>query len=293
MLNIVFLIIILASLIMIGSIIIRKFSLLANLNIDQLKSQQQAEVKVALLEKRLKRKFDWLTNFLKSSVWKNFWQELQHSYQKIVSLEKKYLEERRIKKTSNLPLEAKTELLEDKMGQAADLIKSDQLEDAEKIYLEIVASEPYNVDAYLGLAQIYFKQKDFAHAQELYNFVLKLNKKKDLALSGLGNLAAEQGDWNNAKKHYQESINSAQKKPEYYIDLAMAEYQLGNPGRALTAIRKASDLEPKNPKYLDFLTDAAIINKNKILALESFNKLKEINPDNQKLAEFRTHIQEI
>ncbi len=293
MFSIFLIIIILISLCFIGLIIFRKFPLLANIDLEKLKAEKQAEVKSALLEKRFKREFKFLTNFVKSKVWKKICKLANSFYNKIILLEKKYKQEKRLKKTIRLSIQEKQERIDDKFNQAEELIKQDQLSEAEKIYLEIISIDSNNEDAYLSLAKIYLKQKDFEHAKELYDHILKKDKKSSKAFKGLGNLAAETGDWEKARKNYQKTIELTKRDPEHFLDLATAEYKLGNPGRALTAVRKASELKPNNPKYLDFLIDAAILNKNKILALDAFNKLKTINSDNQKLDEFKKRIQEM
>ncbi|RLJ05330.1 MAG: hypothetical protein DRP16_06310 [Candidatus Aenigmatarchaeota archaeon] len=293
MFTIILLAIIIICLILIGLTVGRKFPLLANINIHELQAEKQAEVKAALLEKRFKRRFGFVINFFHSPAWQKFFSFIKKAYQKTVDLEKKYKEEQRAKKMARLSQFEREERIKEKLTDAEDLIKQENYSEAEKTYIEIVALDPLNIPAYLGLAKIYLKQKDFEHAKELYEHILKINSQSDRAFSGLGDIAAQQGNWEQAKNNYQKSIELAKKNPEYYLDLAAAYYKLDKPGRALTAVRRASELEPNNPKYLDFLIEAAIINKNKILALDAFNKLKNINPDNQKLAEFRKRIQEL
>ncbi len=293
MFNIIILIIIFICLLPIIILIGRKFPLLANINVQELQAEKQAEVKMALLEKRFKKKFMFINAFLKSPFLRKIGMFLKKFYQEIVNLEKKYKNERKNRKITQLTKWEREEKIKDKLAEAEELFKKENYAEAEKIYIEILAMDPKNLTAYLSLAKIYLKQKDFEHAQELYEYILKIDQKNDLAFSGLGNLAAAQGEWEKARDNYQKSIELVKKNPEHYLDLATSYYKLGNPGRALTAIRRASELEPKNPKYLDCLIEAAIINRNKILALDAFNKLKEINPDNQKLDEFRKRIQEL
>ncbi len=294
MFSVFFIIIILISLSFVGIIIFRKFPLLANINLKKLQAEKQAEVKYNLLEKRFKRDFKFITKLFQSSVWRKICDWSSKFYHSVILLEKKYKEEQQLKKTIRMSLKEKQEKINEKFNLAHELIQEEKYSQAEKTYLEIIAIDPNNENAYLGLAKIYSKQKDFEHAKELYDHVLKKDRKSSRAFSGLGNLEAETGNWERAKTNYQKSIELSNKKnAEHYLDLAEAEYNLSNPGRALTAVRKASELEPNNPKYLDFLIDAAIINKNKILALDTFNKLKNINPDNQKLAEFKKRIQEM
>jgi len=276
-----------------SSIVVHKFPILANINVQELQSEKQTEVKMALLEKRFKKRFGFITTFLKLPVWQKLGNVFKKFYQHVIDLEKKYKEERRTKKIVRLTEFEKEEKIKDRLNAAEELIKQENYAEAENIYIEVLALNPKHIPAYLGLAKTYTKQKDFEHAKEIYEHILKINHDNDQAFSGLGSIAVNQEDWEKAKNNYQKSVDLSKKNPEHYIDLAAVHYKLGNPGRALTSIRKAAELEPKNPKYLDCLIDAAIINKNKISALDAFNKLKEINPDNQKLAEFRKRIQEL
>lgn len=293
MFSVIFIVTILICFVIIGLTIGRKFPLLANINLNELSAEKQAEVKVALLEKRLKRKFDFIPRIFQAKIWQIILWGLKGFFQYLMELEKRYKAERQTKKIAQLTQLGKKEKIKEKLKLAEELAKAENWSEAEKVYIELIALEPKNIPAYLGLAKVYFKQKDFEHSREVYEHILKISQKNDWAFSGLGDLAVELGNWQSAKDHYQKSIELAQQNPEHYLNLALVEYKLNHPGRALTAIRRASELEANNPKYLDFLIEAALLNKNKILALDTFNKLKIINPENQKLAEFRQRIQEM
>ncbi len=292
MLNTILLVVAGISFLLMLATIISKLPQLARVNVGQEKDKKIAQVKDALLEQRLKRRFSGVAVFFKNKFLSKFFNGLKNVYHKTMALEKKYKGDKSVKKMLRLESGAKEKELNNKIVDADELVKQENLEEAEKIYLEVAAVEPKNAKAFLGLAKIYLKRKDFEHARELYSYVLKLDKQTDRALKGLGNVAAGEGNWEEAKHKFEESLESNE-HPGYYLELAEAEYNLGNPGKALTSIRRASEIEPNNPKYLDFLIDAAIINKNKILALDAFNKLKKINPDNNKLDEFKKRIQEM
>jgi len=280
-------------LVLIASAIFKKFPILSNINVQELKAEKQARVKTEILERRFQNRLTGIKKFFNTPAMIKFGGLLKNSYQKITNLEKKYKSEKNIQQHNNLNIFEKEDKIKEKLTQAENLINQNKLSEAENIYIETIALDKKNILAYLGLAKVYTLQKNYEHAKELYEHILKIDKNNDQLFIGLGNLSASQGDWEKAKNNYQKSIDMAQKKSEHYVDLATAHYKLGNPGRALTALRRASELEPKNPKYLDFLIEGAIINKNKILALDVLKKLEEINPDNNKLLEFKNKIKEL
>ena len=257
--NIIPLLIVVFSLAGIVFIILRKFPVLASIDIDSIKSEREAKQKEKIIASRLERKID---NFKKiffsflipiiSKIKKRF----KSSYNKFAAWEDRHSQEKISKKET--PEERKK-----KIGQmfflAKELIEKQQFDEAEKKFVEIISLDHRNVDAYRELGHLYVQKKDYDYAIETLRHVLKL-KPRDV---------------------------------EIMIDLGTLLKNRGENKKALRFFKKAVELEPTKPKSLDFLIDISIIVGDRDLARETLGRLKEVNPENNKIGEFEERIKEI
>jgi tetratricopeptide (TPR) repeat protein len=237
-------------------IVIRKFPALSAINIESIKSEQEAEIKEKIIVTRLQRKVGdagrafkkiFLLPFSAAGAW------FKKFYNKILTIEKRYVKKKPAVPPAPEELEQKIKAL---FLAADEFFKEGILDEAEKKYIEIVALDHKNVDVYKKLGSLYLEQKNYDNANETFQYTLKLNP-NDI---------------------------------ETLIDLAMLQKQKGENEKALVNFQRAAELEPTNPKNLDFLIEISIILGKNDLAKETLEKLKEVNPENQKLAEFEERI---
>lgn len=237
-------------------IIVRKFPILAAIDTKSIKSEQEAEIKEKIVASRLQRKIVELKNAFKKiflpvfstiGVWfKNF-------YNKILELEKQYVKR---KPVTPLTQEEREQKIKTLFFSAEEFLKEGNLNMAEEKYIEIITLDHKNICAYKKLGVIYLEQKNFDHASQTFQHILKLNP-NDV---------------------------------ETLIDLALLQKQIGENKKALENFQKAVALEPTNPKNLDFLIEMSIILRKKDLAKRTLEKLREVNPENQKLDDFEERI---
>jgi len=124
-----------------------------------------------------------------------------------------------------------------------------KVEIAEKKYIDIIAADPRNIEAFEGLGDLYYEQGMFSEAKETFKHVLKLDPSSATAAYDLAHISKEEGDVSSAR----------------------------------TYIRQALSREPKNVKYLDLDIELALEAKDKLGAQESIAVVRAVNPDNQKL----------
>lgn len=263
MYNIIALIVILICLALILVIVYKKLPLLANFDVGSIPEEKAAETKTKIMEERMARKakviYLKITPFFKIIF--NFCQrKFKVLAEKIKAWEEKYktkpTKEALVTKEEFQSTENKIENL---LKEAQDLINREFYEEAEKKYLEILSLEQKNIEAYRGLGNIYFLQKQYEEAKQTFNHILKLNKTDSFANFELAEVFA---------------------KTENYDE-------------AILNLEKALKLEPNNPKYLDLLITISLIIKDKNLARQSLERLKEANPDNGKIEEFQAKIKEL
>jgi tetratricopeptide (TPR) repeat protein len=257
----------------------KKFSVLANLDLDSIQSEREIKVKKQIIGNRLKRNyFQFQSKFIKifrplgiflSDFFKN-------SYQKALDFKENYNKN-----------EAKPENPEDIDSlflQVDEFLKEENLEEAEKIYIKIIGINSKSIKAFRGLGKLYFEKKDYREGKQTLEHAVKLLEKDLNELS----LSQEENEEGSKQKEELNSFLSLS-----YYDLFLIAKTLDDNKESLVNINKALSIEPNNPRFLDTKLEISIIEKDKVSARETFEKLKEVNPENSKLEELEGRIQEI
>jgi len=267
MLTTISIILVLVGLIIIASIILKKFPALAILDVENIPGQKEAKFKEEIIKKRLERDL---------SKWGNVFVKVWHFLNSITSgpLHRAYLKLKEVKDTyrrsKKLTLSERREHIRNLFRSAEDSLKTDDLDKAEASLIEIVSLEQKNLPAFIELADVYSAGKKWAEARQTLGYALKLHKA--------------------AKDDYFTGDITLQK---IYFSLALVNQSLDNYGEALDNIQEALEFEPNNPRYLDLAIELSIIQKNKEFAQEMLERLREVNPENAKLVELFDEISEL
>lgn len=207
-------------------------------------------------EKILKTRFHriWSERFKGvGSIWRRLSLKIKQSFyilaKKIQNLEMKY-------KKQEVDTVSEKDKIQKMVWEAGELVNQGQFEEAEKKYIQIITWDHKNVDAYEGLADLYWKKKEYNQARETLEHVLKISPADPEIHWRLGSIIRDQGN-----------------NDEAYVRFTRA-YEFG----------------PNNPKYIDSLLDICILLSKKDLAWKLVSRLKEVNPDNQKLKDFEARI---
>ena len=294
MYNIIPLGIIIISLIIILLIIIRKFPALSSVNPEPTPEEEQNKLREKLVIERIKRRLREISGVEKVKFFRQvndlFKKKFLGFYKKLLTLEKKY-KLTKFKETG--VKDQDKEKIKIFLREASELIKGDNLEEAEKKLLKIIEIDPYNVSAYEGLGDIYKKLKQFDQAKEIFEHILKIDKDNCKAYIGLGNIYFQLGDYVLSRENYLKAYRIKRHNPLVLFDLAEACKSLEYNEEALSYLKEAVNIEPNNPKYLDSLIELSIVLKDKNLAKNSLLKLKQINPDNKKILEYKNKLNEL
>ena len=266
--DIIPIIIIAICLTVIAIIIIRKFPELKSLDVDTIPEERQAKVKEKIIKDRVSRASGAFFDKIGKAVFP-FFRKIRNKFRSIVfkfsELEKKYE-----KKETKIFDEAKqniNDIVKKGMADAKQLEEKQQYNEAEKKYIEIISLDPKNIDAYEGLANIYYLKKDFDLASQTYIYLIKSTAKEERV--------------------------PKTKKAAYCFNLAYILKALDKHDKCFQIMKKVIALDPNNPKYLDFYLECCIIAKEKYEAMRCLKHLHEINPENNKIAEFEKRIEEI
>lgn len=290
MYNIIPLLLILASLSVIIIVVARKFSVLANLDIENIQAEKEAKFKERIISNRLKRNIiKILARFTRLAAPLAGW------FKNLFSLSLKSLYQL---KNDYAAKEAGEDInadqkIESLFKQAEEFKKHDDLALAENKYIEIIGLDSKNINAFKELGHVYFEKKQYEEAKQTFEHVLKLKQDDEDIYDNLAKIAKEKGDLDEARDEYLKSLNINKQNAQTYFSLASIYQAMGNWEEAVRGLKKALKIEPSNPKYLDTMLEISIIIKDKAQALEAYQKLLKTNPENNKIAEFKKQINEL
>ncbi len=268
-----------------GIIIIyfRKIPYISTINTQELPVEKQAETKNNLIKKRAEEKIKTL-NIKVRNKFSPFLNFVEKYYQflrgKIKKIEEDY-KQKHLFLVKKQPQIAKQKI-KDLLDEGERLVKEENWPEAEKRFIEVISLEPNNIDTYRSLGYLYLQKKDFQHAKETLEHVLKLIVKSQRWWDGF------------KKKEKVVSVSEVNSQiSSIYLDLGGIFLAMDDLENALESYKKAVEVEPNNPKNLDFLIDIAIISNRKKIAEKALEDLKEVNPDNEKIMEFEAKIKEM
>jgi len=258
MYNIIPFILILISLGVIVFIIVRKFPVLANIDVENIPEEKEARFKEKIISSRLKRNiFLWSSKITRIIIpaWRGMMNFFKWSYNKLHEFKESY---------KNVPIAPENKVSEDNieilLNEAKSLIKKNDFKAAEKKLIKVISLDTKNIEAFKALGSLYFERKSYDEARQTFKHVLKISE--------------EDGG-------------------EIYLNLAIINKEIGDIEKAFINIERALAKEPNNPRYLDTMLNISIIKKDKASAIKALEALQNTNPDNQKLAEFKKQIDEL
>ncbi|MDD5032090.1 MAG: hypothetical protein PHR36_03530 [Patescibacteria group bacterium] len=262
MYNIIPLILILISLSVIIFIVVRKFSVLAGVDVENIPAEREARVKERIISSRLKRNiFKWSSRLTKIFIFLGEKGGIfsKWIYKKLHDLKESYGAE------MILPIADKEKKIGELSVKAEEMIGEDNFKEAEKRLIEIIGLDSQNIEAFKSLGNLYFENKNYEDARQTFTHVLKLTK---------------------------DSQNS-EEIGETNFELSLVDRADGRLDEALGEIKEALKTAPNNPRYLDMMAEISIMKKDKVSALDAYGKLAKANPDNQKLKDFKKQIGEL
>lgn len=268
-LNIIFWTLLIVSLAVLAFLVLKKFPVLASIDISQIEAERQADLKKKILNDKFQRdlhRFISQINKFLIPLMGIFAKWGQGIYDKLINLKAAHSHVNIVTKEDAYQ---KIEVL---LAQADDLTRKDDLISAEHKYIEIIGLDGKNFKAFELLADNYFVRGDFDEAEQTLLHVIKL-KQQLLKIKRFG-------------------LTKLDLARNYY-GLSLVYQKLTDYEKAGDYLKLALELEPANPKYLDKTIENCIMLKSPSDAMNFCKQLEESNPSNKKLREFKEQIRDL
>lgn len=251
-------------------IIARKFSVLANIDVNEIQTEKNALLKQQIIANQLRRRFSHVS-LLFAKILKPFSRFLRNSFDGLYDSLNAW-QRNQANKEAALDNEV-DKRIETLLFEAEELVKNDRLEAAEKKYIEIIGLDAKNFRAFKELGDVYYRRENLNEAKQTFEHALNLRRK------------ATGGDKETATKDLEVA--------QTHYALALVFEETGELAKAVTQLKRALRIEQNSPRYLDRLIEVSILKKDKIGALDAVSRLENANPENQKLGQFKERIADL
>lgn len=290
-------ILIIISLALIITIVVKKYPQLTLLDVDTITEAKEDKKKNEFIKKRAikrieKSKTDWKVMFepLARSA-----KQQQLKFRNYVGRVQKKVEEEMNKRedvheVSQEDIGANKDKAISVLKQAKHALDNHQYEEAEKLFIQVIRLDQKNKEAYRGLGDVYFAQEQFPEAEETYKFLTKLCKKDASIYVRLADIAEAKRDFVRAAEYLGHATQIDSTRPEKFMRRAELLLKADMKEQAFEVVQRAVELEPENPKYIDKFIETSIIVGNKKLAEDGLKQLIKVNSENNKIEEFGEEI---
>lgn len=153
--------------------------------------------------------------------------------------------------------------------------------DIEQRYLESIKRNPNDIASFEGLGRLYLQEKNYPEATETFEYLTKLNPKRDVYWSNLGLSLFSIKRYKEASIAYQKALDLNDKIPVRWINLALCLDSLDEPMKSIKAVTQALQLAPRNINYQFLLADLYMKMDNKVRAEEVLEHILQIEPTNK------------
>lgn len=276
----------------IAIIVGRKFPLLASVQTSA-RAERLEQKKSSLIEQRLRRKFTgwWqATAEVAGPAGQRVSSWWQQAHRKLVDLEHEY-------KVRSLPvflnrrqrhkLDTEIHAL---LEQAQALEDEGEYTAAEDQAMQAIRLEPRSVPAFEFLGQLYLQTNEYAHAKEVYRYLMKLVGESDAIYEHLGEAELGDGDLQAAQRDFEKAAAINDVETTYLFNLAKVDRLLAEWPLAFERIQEVIRREPNNPKFLDEYIEICLGDGKKQFAEDALKKLQEVNPENTKIPDWQQRI---
>lgn len=210
------------------------------------------------------------------------------AYIKLVRLEKYY---NQAKSPFSFIAPSAKERIKTLLDEARSLQRDMKWADAERRYLDVLAMDARNWDAYKGLGLIYLKQKLYPQAKETFDFLLKMKKADDVCYAALADIAESKEEWGLAEDMRKKAVDFQPRLANRQAELAQFYLERKLTDKAWIFAKQAAELEPKSAKYLELSLETAILVRDRLEAQKRYDKLRLLSEDRPKLQAFKDKIE--
>src|SRR5438128_5410036 len=149
-------------------------------------------------------------------------------------------------------------LKDEKARNKADhALHTGDYEGAEKIYRQLIAKDPTDLDARLGLSRALLKQRRLRDAFDHAARVIAIDPLSPRAHALLGSAILASGDFRQSVEEFRTALSLNDDEAAAIAGLAMVDFYENRLGSCVAGLRRASTLDPDEPDYVFDLGQAA------------------------------------
>ena len=175
--------------------------------------------------------------------------------------------------------------------EARSFVRDIKWSEAEKRFLEVLALDPHNVEAYKGLGTIYLKQKIYQQARDTFMFIVKMKKADDATYAALAEIEEAAGNQHEAELYRLQAVELGGKQACRHAELA--DFYLGNQDllKAWSPVKRATELEPNSAKYAEQALEIAVLLGDATEARNRYQRFRLLSDDRSRFQYWREKVE--
>ena len=165
-----------------------------------------------------------------------------------------------------------------KMGRARGLARGEDSKKAISLLEEVLAEDPEVVDAWFTLANVHYRERNWAKSAEYYRETLARRPDHDWAMIGLADTYVARGEIDAAVAGYRKYLEVDPKNAQILYRLAQVELDAGRDADAEKGLRKTLEVEPRTARAEVGLAVVAFRRKDLPAAHAALDRAQRIDP---------------
>lgn len=279
-----------AALALVVSILWRHWDKIRLFDPESLKEEQHRQKRAELIRRRFERmRSDRVQPFKRfgRQLARAASQSYQSMYERLQAFEAMY---KNVKNPLAAMAPSTRERIKLLLSEGRSLTRDLKFADAERRYLEVLALDARQEDAYKGLGQIYLKQKLYPQAKETYEFLVKIKKADDAVYAGLADIAEAEGNPSQVETMRLKAVQTSPRQAHRHAELAQHYLDRHQLVHAKEAVVRAIDLEKNSAKYTELALEIALERKDLKEARLRFDRLRVLSDDQTRFQAWREKI---
>ena len=169
--------------------------------------------------------------------------------------------------------------IEETFSKAIEYHKNKKLDDAKKLYNEVIKRDPNHIRALNNLGIIFFSLKNFNEAIEVFKKTITIDSNYISAHNNLGLLFKEKQNYQKAISSFEDAIKINPNYFEAHNNIGLVFYQCGEYQKAINSYEKAIKINPNYFKAHNNIGIAFYECGEYQKAINSYEKAIKINPN--------------
>lgn len=179
------------------------------------------------------------------------------------------------------------------LEEAATFVQEGKSSRAERMYLEVLKIDMRQVDAYRGLGELYLNDRQYAQAQETFDFLVSMNRADDAVYAGLATIAEADNRLLDAERDRKRASEIKPDSIMRYIELANHYLKRAMAKEALAAAQEAIKCDSSDLRPLELSCRAAILLRDRQTAEQNLRDLRLNGYDRTRLDSLKDQIDEM